>query len=157
MKLDRSSPEKSGWDYRADIPIPEDAICFGAYVLIPQHHVLLRNGEPIPLGSRAMLLLIVMATRAGELLEKTELLNLVWPRLVVEECNLRAQVRTLRRTFSAHGDLGYIVTVPALGYRFVAPMTAQRPTADQHDKLVKNEASRYGKADVRKGRNSERA
>ncbi|MGZ9706928.1 ATP-binding protein [Pseudomonas sp. GNP013] len=137
MNLDRSRPEKSLCDNSVQIPIPEDAICFGAYVLIPQHHLLLRNGEPVPLGSRAMLLLMVMATRAGELLEKTELLTLVWPKLVVEECNLRAQIRTLRRTFGANGDLGYIVTVPARGYRFVAPIAVQSPLAGQSEKLVK--------------------
>lgn len=139
MNLDTPSPEKTFCDNSPDMPAPDDAICFGAYVLIPRHHLLLRNGEPIPLGSRAMLLLIAMATRAGELMEKTELLTLVWPRLVVEECNLRAQILTLRRAFGANGDLGYIVTVPGRGYRFVAPITAQSNAARQPNKADNTE------------------
>ncbi|WP_434577225.1 winged helix-turn-helix domain-containing protein [Pseudomonas sp. Z5-35] len=134
MNLDRPGPEKTLCDISQNIPVPDNAICFGAYVLIPQHHLLLRNGEPVPLGSRALLLLITMATRAGELMEKAQLLTLVWPRVVVEECNLRAQILTLRRTFAANGDLGYIATVPGRGYRFAAPITTLSNSARQPDK-----------------------
>ncbi|WP_268800044.1 ATP-binding protein [Pseudomonas huanghezhanensis] len=102
----------------------EDAICFGPFVLLPQQHLLFKHGEPVPLGSRAMLLLIGMATRAGELLDKSELLALAWPRLVVEECNLRAQILTLRRALGDNAEFGCIVTVPGRGYRFVAPISA---------------------------------
>lgn len=142
MNIDRPSPAKTLCDSSPDIPVPGDAICFGAYVLSPQHHLLLKNGEPVPLGSRAMLLLIAMATRVGELLEKAELLTLVWPRVVVEECNLRAQILTLRRAFGANGDLGYIVTVPGRGYRFVAPITAQLICAKQPTKAANTELQR---------------
>lgn len=100
----------------------EDAICFGPFVIFPQQHLLLKDGQPMPLRSRALLLLIAMATRAGELVEKGELLSLVWPKVVVEECNLRAQVVTLRRALGGDGDFDYIVTVPGRGYRFVAPI-----------------------------------
>jgi predicted ATPase/DNA-binding winged helix-turn-helix (wHTH) protein len=124
MNLDKPSHENSPSGDSLDIGVPEDAICFGPFVLIPQQHLLLKNGEPLPLGSRAMLLLIAMATRPGELLEKTDLLALVWPKVVVEECNLRAQVLTLRRALSDNGELDCIVTVPGRGYRFVAPISA---------------------------------
>ncbi|MHC6226030.1 ATP-binding protein [Pseudomonas sp. X10] len=96
-------------------------ICFGEFVLFPQQHLLLRNGEPVPLGSRAILLLIALVSRPGELLAKTELLAHVWPRLVVEECNLRAQVLALRRALGEGRD--WIVTVAGRGYRFVAPIS----------------------------------
>jgi predicted ATPase len=134
MNFDRPVPEKSFSNSSLDSPVADDAIYFGEYVLIPKHHLLLKNGEPIPLGSRAMLLLIAMATRAGDLLEKGELLALVWPKVVVEECNLRAQILTLRRVFADNGALGYIVTVPGRGYRFVAPIT-QLPPARPHAAL----------------------
>lgn len=124
MSFDRFSPERSDQGSGLDFPVPDDAICFGPFALIPQHHQLLRNGEPVQLGSRAMLLLIAMATRPGELLEKSELLGLVWPKVVVEECNLRAQVLTLRRALGDDGDSTWIVTVPGRGYRFVAPIIA---------------------------------
>lgn len=125
MNLNRISPANPLTTEGPETPEPEDAICFGPFVLLPRQHLLLRNGEPVPLGSRALLLLIAMASRAGELLGKAELLALVWPRLVVEECNLRAQIVTLRRALGDDGEFGYIVTVPGRGYRFVAPVATQ--------------------------------
>lgn len=125
MNPNSVSPPTPSASEDTDTPGTEETICFGPFVLFPRQHVLLRNGEPVPLGSRALLLLIALASRAGELLGKAELLALVWPRLVVEECNLRAQMVTLRRALGDDGDFGYIVTVPGRGYRFVAPVTTQ--------------------------------
>jgi predicted ATPase/DNA-binding winged helix-turn-helix (wHTH) protein len=123
MSFDRMNLGKSVGDSVTEASVPEGAVVFGPFVLVPQHHLLLKNGQPVALGSRAMLLLTAMATRPGELLEKAELLGLVWPRVVVEECNLRAQILTLRRTLETDTGLTCIVTVPGRGYRFVAPIT----------------------------------
>lgn len=156
MNLDSHSSERSSepslerhsgnapTDSSLDFPVPGDAICFGSFVLIPQHHQLLKNGEPVPLGSRAMLLLIAMASRPGELLEKSELLTLVWPKVVVEECNLRAQVLTLRRVLSEDNDFNCIVTVPGRGYRFVAPVSAPVIAAQPQPPVVQANAMPQG-------------
>ena len=72
----------------ADHPTPapaESVLGFGPFLLLARQHVLLRNGEPVTLGSRALYLLIALATRAGELLEKAELIAYAWPKVVVEE------------------------------------------------------------------------
>lgn len=103
----------------------EDAICFGAFALFPRQHLLFKHTEPVPLGSRAMSLLVALAARPGELLEKSELLSLAWPKAVVEECNLRAQIVALRRALGDAEDFDYIVTVPGRGYRFTAPIRIQ--------------------------------
>lgn len=103
-------------------PDAEAALAFGPFVLYPQQHILLCNGEALALGSRALSVLVALATQPGELLEKSQLLSLVWPRAVVEECNLRAQVVALRRVLAQNDDFNYIVTVPGRGYRFIAPV-----------------------------------
>lgn len=108
-----------------ELPDSRASLCFGPFTLYPLHYLLLQDGEVVPLGSRAMLLLIALATRAGELMGKHELLGLVWPNMVVEECNLRTQVKTLRRILGNHGGLAYIATLSGQGYRFVAPVTTQ--------------------------------
>lgn len=106
---------------------PDSTIGFGPFLLLARQHVLLRNGEPVTLGSRALYLLIALVTRAGELLEKSELISFAWPKVVVEECNLRAQIVALRRALGDDGNFSYIVTVPGRGYRFVAPVTVLAP------------------------------
>ncbi|MGY2376838.1 winged helix-turn-helix domain-containing protein [Pseudomonas sp. SDO524_S393] len=102
-------------------------IHFGPFQLLPRRHLLLKHGQPVALGSRALTLLIALASRPGELLEKTELIELAWPRLVVEECNLRTQIKAVRRALD-DDDAFYIATAPGQGYRFVAPTWFERAT-----------------------------
>ncbi len=95
-------------------------IHFGPFQLLPQRHLLLKHGQPVALGNRALTLLIALASRPGELLEKNRLLAIAWPKTVVEECNLRTQIKTLRRALGDDESF-YIATAPGQGYRFVAP------------------------------------
>ncbi|HEX6722964.1 MAG TPA: hypothetical protein VF107_15475, partial [Burkholderiaceae bacterium] len=60
----------------------------GRFVLQPGERRLLVDGKPAALGARALDLLIALATQPDHLLTKTELLDIVWPGLVVEEANL---------------------------------------------------------------------
>lgn len=60
------------------------------------------------LGSRAFDLLLALAQRHERLVTKQELLDLVWPGLVVEEHNIATQISTLRRSLCA----GTITTLP---------------------------------------------
>lgn len=110
-------------------------IHFGPFQLLPQRHLLLKHGQPVPLGSRALSLLIALASKPGELLEKTQLLDIAWPKLVVEECNLRTQIKTLRRALGDDESL-YIATAPGQGYRFVAPTWIERAVAEVKKPVV---------------------
>jgi predicted ATPase/DNA-binding winged helix-turn-helix (wHTH) protein len=75
------------------------------------------------LGSRALDLLIALVERAGEVVEKEELINYVWPNTFVDEANLRVHVAALRRALGdGQGDTRYIVCSAGRGYSFVAPI-----------------------------------
>jgi DNA-binding winged helix-turn-helix (wHTH) protein len=52
---------------------------FGPYRLDGAEHLLLRDGEAVPLPPKAFDLLLVLIDHRGHLLEKEELLKLVWP------------------------------------------------------------------------------
>lgn len=62
--------------------------------------------------------LVALVQRHGRLVTKAELMELVWPGLVVEENNLQVQVSALRKVLGT----GAIVTVPGRGYRFEVPL-----------------------------------
>lgn len=99
---------------------------FGRFELRAHERRLLVDGEPAPLGARAFDLLLALAERAGRLVDKATLMDLVWPGLVVQENNLAAQVSALRKLL---GDT-VIATIPGRGYRFVARIEApSSPTA----------------------------
>jgi len=87
---------------------------FGRFELHPGERLLLADGQPVDVGPRAFDLLKVLVERAGKLVTKGELLDRVWPNLVVEENNLQVQVSTLRKILGPDA----IATIPGHGYRF---------------------------------------
>ena len=96
------------------VTAPSSGYRFGRFDLQPDSQRLLVDGAPATLGPRAFALLVALAERAGQLVSKAELLDLVWPGLVVEENNLQVQISALRKILGA----GAIATVPGRGYRF---------------------------------------
>ena len=74
-----------------------DLIRLGHFELRPTERTLTRDGQPLELGARAFDLLLVLIEHHGRLATKATLLERVWPRLVVDENNLPAQVASLRR------------------------------------------------------------
>ncbi len=99
------------------------ALRFGRFELQPHERRLLVDGRAEAVGARAFDLLLALAERPGRLVGKAELLDLVWPGLVVQENNLAAQMSALRRLL---GD-GVIATIPGRGYRFVARLESAAP------------------------------
>jgi DNA-binding winged helix-turn-helix (wHTH) protein/TolB-like protein len=100
---------------------PKQIYEFGPYRLDPDERLLLRDGAGVPLQPKVFDLLLTLVERHGRLLEKDELMRLVWPDTVVEEANLANNISILRRTLSENGQQ-FIETVPKRGYRFVAPV-----------------------------------
>jgi non-specific serine/threonine protein kinase len=94
----------------------------GRFELQPAERRLLVDGQPAVLGGRALDLLITLADQPDHLITKNELLDRVWPGLVVEEANLQMQISNLRKLLG--GDV--IATVPGRGYRFAAPVAEAR-------------------------------
>ena len=72
----------------------------------------------LSLWARAFDLLLALAERRERVVAKTELLDLVWPGLVVEENNLQVQISTLRKLLGPQA----IATIPGRGYRFTAAL-----------------------------------
>jgi DNA-binding winged helix-turn-helix (wHTH) protein len=106
---------------------PADAttheISFGRFRLLPAQFLLLEGDKPVPLGSRAMHILIVLLERPGELVTKQELMARVWPNLFVEPANLSVHVSALRRALRDGRDGNrFIINIPGRGYCFVAPI-----------------------------------
>jgi DNA-binding winged helix-turn-helix (wHTH) protein len=95
----------------------EAAIEFGRFRVLLRRRRLLANGVPIELGTRAFDLLLVLMEADGALVTKKELLNRVWPSVVVSEENLKVQIACLRKALGADRDL--IRTEFGRGYRFI--------------------------------------
>lgn len=84
----------------------------------------LRGGRPVPLEPKAYDLLVLLASRAGELVTRQEVLDRVWAGVYVTDNAVARVVAQIRRALGdAPKEARFIETVPTRGYRFVAPVT----------------------------------
>jgi DNA-binding winged helix-turn-helix (wHTH) protein len=93
---------------------------FGPFELSSRERALRRDGVMLPLGSRALDILIYLAERPGEVIAKQELLDSVWSDVTVEEGSIRVHVFAIRKALG-DGQFGnrYIANIKGRGYSFV--------------------------------------
>jgi len=102
----------------------QSIISFGPYSLMPARRLLLRDGETVEVGSRALDVLIALAEVAGDVVGQRELLDRAWPNVVVNKGSLRVTISGLRKQLGDGQDgARYIANVTGRGYCFVAPVT----------------------------------
>ena len=92
---------------------PPAAWRFARFELKPGERQLVADGVPVKLGGRAFDMLVALLERHQRVVSKRELMDVVWPKLVVEENNLQVQVLALRKLLGPAA----IATVPGRGYR----------------------------------------
>ena len=89
--------------------------------------VVLVDGRPAKLGGRAFDLLETLMQRRDRVVPKQELLDVVWPGLIVEENNLQVHVMNLRKLLGPDS----IVTVSGRGYQFALAEGKPRAAAQR--------------------------
>ena len=82
--------------------------------------MLRRQSVALPLGSRALDILIYLAERPAEVIAKQELIDHVWSDVTVEEGSLRVHVAAIRKALwdDQFGNR-YIANVRGRGYTFI--------------------------------------
>lgn len=99
------------------------SFAFDHFVLVPEEHLLLRDGQLVSLTPKTFGLLVVLVQNSGHLVGKEELMQQVWPDSFVEEVNLSVNISALRKALGDdQAGTRFIETVPKRGYRFVAPV-----------------------------------
>lgn len=96
---------------------------FGPFRLDTKDRLLQCDGERVPLTLKSFKTLLLLVENSGHVVERSELLEQVWPNTFVEEANLTQQIFTLRKVLGDYKNgRQYIETVHKLGYRFAAPV-----------------------------------
>jgi len=140
MKSQRTSPSSlnriaapANSESRAAAAEPE-AYAFGPFRLVPGERILSRGDQVLPLPPKAFETLLLLVRNPGHLMRKEDLMTALWPDSFVEEVSLASKISLLRKVLKQAGAAGaYVQTVPKLGYRFLAPVTAvwsHRPPAE---------------------------
>ncbi len=96
---------------------------FGPFRLSPRRRQLTEGDSPVALGARAFAILHHLVSHAGHTVDKAELTAAAWGGLAVEDNNLTVQISALRRALGEdRGAPRFLLTVPGVGYRFIAPV-----------------------------------
>jgi DNA-binding winged helix-turn-helix (wHTH) protein/WD40 repeat protein len=113
---------QAGWAFRV-----------GEWLVEPSLNRVSWGDEATQLEFKAMDVLVYLAARAGELVDKRELQDAVWQTEFVSDNTLTRRIAELRDAFGddAHSPR-YIETIPKRGYRLIAPVTA----AEEVDETV---------------------
>src|SRR5271168_2275753 len=77
---------------------------FGEFELAPVARILWRRGKPVKLGSRALDILITLASNPGHILSKDELTHVVWRGAAVDETALRVGMSAVRKALGGDGE-----------------------------------------------------
>jgi TolB-like protein/Tfp pilus assembly protein PilF len=94
---------------------------FGPYRLDTDGPILLREGTHVPLPPKVAELLVALIQAEGAVVTKEQLLQRLWPDVVVEEGNLASQVSMLRKALEeAPNGQRFVENLPKRGYRFAA-------------------------------------
>jgi len=90
---------------------------FGRFRILSRHREVLADGQPLQLGGRAFDVLLALIEANGAVVSKDDLMKRAWPDRIVEENNLHAQIKALRKAFSGQD---VIRTIVGRGYQFKA-------------------------------------
>src|SRR4030095_11844955 len=96
---------------------------FGPFRMDTERYLLLRDEQSIPLSPKVFETLPSPVQTRERAAKKEDILKNVWPDTFVEESNLAQNIFLLRKALGEEkNEHRYIVTVPGVGYRFVAPV-----------------------------------
>lgn len=108
-------------------PTDRSVLEFGGFVLDPAKRTLVGPaGVVVDLKPKVFDMLAALAARPGEVVSKRELMETVWPGVIVEENNLSQAISALRKALGENGRDGrrFVVTVPGRGYQFAPHVIA---------------------------------
>ena len=101
---------------------------FGDFRLDPDHFELCRAGRPLKLEHKPMELLILLATREGNVVTRAEIIDRLWGSEVFVDTKhgINAAIRKVRHVLDDDPDQPrFVHTVTGHGYRFVGPVVVR--------------------------------
>jgi serine/threonine-protein kinase len=96
---------------------------FGPFRVDLQRYLLLRDEKLISLSPKVFETLVFLIQNRAGVVKKDDIMSTIWPDTFVEESNLAQNIFLLRRALGEErSEHKYIITIPGVGYRFVAPV-----------------------------------
>lgn len=103
---------------------------FGGFRLDPDHFELSRAGRPLKIERKPLALLILLATREGDIITRAEIVEQLWGSEVFVDTRhgINAAIRKVRHALGDDPDHPrFVHTVTGHGYRFIGPVVVVEP------------------------------
>jgi len=120
---------------------------FGPFRINVTERLLQRGDELVPLSPKVFDTLLILVENHGHIVEKRELMELLWPDTYVEESSLTQNISLIRRALTdSDTDRQYIETIPKRGYRFIGDVAQinELPQEVIRSEVGINESSQNG-------------
>jgi eukaryotic-like serine/threonine-protein kinase len=110
---------------------------FGHFRVEPSTRSLYRAGQHVALTPKLFETLLLLVEEAGRVVAKEQLMERVWPGVVVEEGSIANNISALRKILNPgfEGE-GPIATLARHGYRFTSEVRAGRNPVSERDTIV---------------------
>ena len=130
----------------------EKTICyydFGDFRLDVANFRLMQNGSPVPLTQKSFEILQTLIENKNRVVEKDELLRLIWGDYYVEEATLTQHIYMLRKALKQNGGGAvFIETIPKHGYRFTADVRGIFQTNGNRPEIFDHEFEKTSPAET---------
>lgn len=113
-------------------------LIFDDFQMDTKSRVLAHKGSPVNIGSRAFDILATLAAKAGEIVEKHQLIQAVWPNTHVDEGALRVHLVALRRAIEERGGRQLIQNVPGKGYALTTSVSGMTRSVQKGNQFPMN-------------------
>jgi predicted ATPase/DNA-binding winged helix-turn-helix (wHTH) protein len=114
-------------------------LSFGPFELSITNRLLTNGTKVVPLGARAMDILIVLVEHANTVVSRRTLIERVWPKRGVDEVSLRVHISALRKALAQIDPARrYVANVPGRGYSFIVPITSPSQETSETDAAMKS-------------------
>src|ERR1700723_617147 len=103
---------------------------FGDFTLHSGTFELCRKGRRLKLERKPLELLVLLVTKHGQVVTRSEISQCLWEREVFVdiEHGINTAIRKIRQVLGDSSDLPqFVQTISGSGYRFIAPVTAVEP------------------------------
>src|SRR6185436_2657521 len=128
----------------SQVRTPVSSYYFDDFFLDESNRQLSRDGTPIALNSKYLDVLVLLVSRAGQLVEKQHIFEEVWDGVFVTDAALTQCIKDIRKQLGDDASSPrYIKTVPKHGYVFIGKVIE----ADEDAPIVSNTATRRAVTD----------
>jgi DNA-binding winged helix-turn-helix (wHTH) protein len=106
-------------------------VSFGPFELSIFNRLLTNGTKVVPLGARAMDILMVLVEQPNKVVSRRTLIERVWPKRGADGVSLRVHISALRKALAQSDPTRrYIANVPGRGYSFIVPITSPSESSE---------------------------